>query len=47
MVGPLLGGFLFDLQGNYVTAYLLAVTLVCIAIGCIWGARLAGSQAYD
>ena len=47
MVGPLLGGFLFDLQGNYVTAYLLAVTLVCIAIGCIWGARLAGGQAHD
>jgi MFS family permease len=46
MVGPLLGGFLFDLQGNYVTAYLLAVTLVCIAIGCIWGARLAAGQAY-
>jgi MFS family permease len=47
MVGPLLGGFLFDLQGNYVTAYLLAATLVCIAIGCIWGARLAGGQAHD
>jgi MFS family permease len=46
-VGPLLGGFLFDLQGNYVTAYLLAVTLVCIAIGCIWGAHLAGGQAHD
>jgi MFS family permease len=45
MAGPLLGGVLFDLQGNYVTAYLLAVALVCIAIGCIWGARLTGGQS--
>lgn len=45
MVGPLLGGLLFDLQGNYTVAYLLAVALVCVAIGCIWGARLTGGQA--
>jgi MFS family permease len=47
MVGPLLGGWLFDLQGNYVMAYLFAVALVCVAIGCIWGARFSGSQARD
>jgi hypothetical protein len=47
MVGPLLGGLLFDLQGNYIVAYLLAVALVCGAIGCVWGARLAGLQAVD
>ena len=44
MVGPLLGGWLFDLQGNYIMAYLLAVGLVCVAIGCIWGAHLTGGQ---
>jgi MFS family permease len=44
MVGPLLGGLLFDLQGNYVVAYLLAVTLVCIAIGCVWGAGFTGQR---
>jgi MFS family permease len=47
MVGPLLGGLLFDLQGNYIVAYLLAVVLVCVAIGCIWGARLVGGQVRD
>jgi MFS family permease len=47
MVGPLLGGLLFDLQGNYGTAYLLAVALVFIAIGCVWGARLTGGRAHD
>jgi MFS family permease len=47
MVGPLLGGLLFDLQGDYVLAYLLAVALVFVAIGCVWGARVAGSRARD
>jgi MFS family permease len=37
MAGPLLGGFLFDLQGNYQLAFLLAVALVALAIGCMWG----------
>jgi MFS family permease len=45
MVGPLLGGLLFDLQGNYGMAFLLAMALVCVAIGCMWGARLTGDQA--
>ena len=44
MVGPVVGGLLFDFQGNYVTAYLLAVALVCVAIGCVWGASLAGGR---
>jgi MFS family permease len=47
MVGPLLGGLLFDLQGNYLAAYLLAVALVCVAIGCIWVARLTGGWVRD
>jgi MFS family permease len=45
MVGPLLGGLLFDLQGNYGMAFLLAMALVCVAVGCMWGARLTGDQA--
>ena len=39
MAGPILGGLLFDLQGNYQMAFCLAVVLVAIAIGCMWGAR--------
>jgi MFS family permease len=37
MVGPLLGGLLFDLQGHYGAAYLLAMALLCVAIGYVWG----------
>jgi MFS family permease len=37
MVGPLLGGLLFDRQGNYHMAFLIAVALVTVAIGCMWG----------
>jgi MFS family permease len=44
MLGPLIGGLLFDLQGNYVVAFSLAVALVCVAIGCMWGACLTGGQ---
>lgn len=40
MVGPLLGGLLFDLHGNYVQAFFIAVALVTVAIGCMWGVRL-------
>jgi MFS family permease len=47
MVGPLLGGWLFDLQGHYGAAFLLAVALVCIAIGCMWAVCLTSSQARD
>ena len=39
MAGPILGGLLFDLQGNYRVAFLLAVVLVTVAIGCMWGVR--------
>ena len=39
MAGPILGGLLFDLQGNYQMAFCLAVVLVTIAIGCMWGVR--------
>ncbi len=36
MVGPLVGGFLYDRQGNYQMAFFLAVALVTVAIGCMW-----------
>jgi MFS family permease len=39
MAGPILGGLLFDLQGNYRMAFLLALVLVTVAIGCMWGVR--------
>lgn len=37
MVGPLLGGLLVDHHGTYQLAFLLAVALVSLAIGCMWG----------
>src|SRR5262245_55271325 len=45
MAGPLLGGFLFDLHGNYRMAFLLAVALMTIAIGCLWGVQWMAGQA--
>jgi MFS family permease len=45
MAGPLIGGLLFDLQGNYVVAFTLAVALVVVAIGCVWAASLTGGRA--
>jgi MFS family permease len=45
MAGPILGGFLFDLHGNYRMAFLLAVALVTVAIGCMWGVRWSAGQA--
>jgi MFS family permease len=44
MAGPILGGLLFDLQGNYRMAFLLAVALVSVAIGCMWGVRWAAGR---
>jgi hypothetical protein len=36
---------LFDLQGNYRMAFLLAVALVTVAMGCMWGVRWTAAQA--
>lgn len=47
MAGPLLGGLLFDLQGNYRIAFLLAVALVTIAIGCMWGVRWTADDGHN
>ncbi len=39
MVGPLVGGLLFDLQETYHLAFLIAVAFVSVAIGCMWAVR--------
>ena len=41
LTGPVIGGLLFDLQGNYVGAYLLAAGFYLGAIVCMWATRLA------
>jgi MFS family permease len=40
-LGPLLGGVLFDLQGDYRLAFSLAALLTLISVGFMWGTRLA------
>jgi MFS family permease len=45
MAGPLVGGLLFDRQGNYQTAFFLAVLLVTVAIGCMWLVWLTSGKA--
>jgi MFS family permease len=45
MVGPLIGGVLFDRQGNYQMAFLIAVALVTVAIGCMWGVWATSGKA--
>lgn len=37
-VGPWLGGYLFDLSGDYDSAFLAAVSLTLVSIGLIWEA---------
>jgi hypothetical protein len=44
LVGPLVGGLPFDLQGDYFVAFILAEVLMVIAAGCMWGASFTGSQ---
>jgi MFS family permease len=38
--GPILGGILFDWQGNYVVAFTLAALLTFVSICFIWGPPL-------
>jgi len=47
MVGPLLGGLLFDLHGDYLLAFVIAVCLVIVAIGCMWGVRWTSDREID
>jgi MFS family permease len=44
-LGPILAGFLFDLQGDYVVAFSLAVGLTFGSIGTMWGVRLCQGEA--
>ncbi|MCH8282898.1 MAG: MFS transporter [Chloroflexi bacterium] len=39
MAGPILGGLLFDLKGDYVAAFTVAVSLVLLAVLLMWAAR--------
>ena len=39
MAGPILGGLLFDLKGDYVAAFTVAVSLVLVAVLLMWAAR--------
>jgi hypothetical protein len=44
VVGPLVGGLSFDLQGDYFVAFILAAVLMVVAVGCMRGASFTGSQ---
>ncbi len=44
VVGPLIGGLMFNLYGNYLLAFLIAVFLITVAIGCMWGVRLTSRR---
>jgi predicted MFS family arabinose efflux permease len=44
MVGALIGGLPFDLQGNYFVAFILEAVLMVVAVGCMRGASFSGSQ---
>jgi MFS family permease len=43
--GPILGGILFDWQGNYALAFILAALLTLVSIGFMWGPRFARGEA--
>jgi MFS family permease len=45
MIGPLIGGVLFDLQGTYVMAFTLVVVLKAVSIGCMWMVHFTGGTA--
>lgn len=44
-LGPILAGFLFDLQGDYLVAFSLAAGLTFGSILTMWGVRLAQGEA--
>ena len=44
-VGPVLGGLLFDLQGDYAVAYSLAIGLTLASICCLWINRWVSGEA--
>ena len=44
-LGPVLAGFLFDLQGDYLVAFSLAAGLTIGSICTMWGVRLVQGEA--
>ena len=43
-LGPILGGLLFDAQGDYVTAFILSASLSAGSIGTMWAADFIGGD---
>ena len=44
-LGPVLGGVMFDLQGNYVQAFILSAALSFASICAVWGAHWIGNAS--
>ena len=44
MAGPILGGLLYDLNGDYVLAFSLAVVMMGMAVVFMWSARITGGR---
>ena len=42
LIGPILGGILYDRQGDYVLAFSLAVVMMGVAVVFMWSARITG-----
>ena len=40
-IGPILGGILFDLNGDYLLAFTIAMILSLVSIGCSWMIRFS------
>ena len=47
MAGPVIGGVLFDAQGDYTVAFPLAISLGLLAVGCMWAARFTENRTGD
>ena len=44
-LGPVLGGVMFDLQGNYVQAFILSAGMSFVSICAAWGAHFVGNAS--
>jgi MFS family permease len=44
MAGPILGGFLYDRQGDYIMAFSLAAVLMAVAVIFMWGSAITGGK---
>ena len=46
-LGPVLGGLLFDVQGDYVVAFSLAIAVTIAGLACMWATQLPiGKSGY-